>query len=50
MNKQDKLTHRYRKPEIARGLGGGGMGKKAKRIRRYKLVNKSWGCKGQHKA
>ena len=31
------------------GLGSGGMGQKAKGIRRYKLVFKSWGCKIQHK-
>ena len=37
------------KPIIARGLGGGGMGEKAKGIRGYKLVNKSWGCKVQHR-
>ena len=37
MNKQNKLTHRYRKLIIARGLGSGGMDKKAKGIRRYNV-------------
>ena len=49
MNKQNKPTHRYKKMVTDRRLDGGGMGKKVKGIKRYKLINKSWTCKEQHR-
>ena len=39
MNKQNKPTHRYKKMVTDRRLDGGGMGKKVKGIKRYKLVS-----------
>ena len=49
MNKQNKLTHGYRKTDNCQRVGWWGYGKKVKGIKRYKLINKSWTCKEQHR-